>query len=218
MKTKTVPATYTSVPNGDEAAFEAIVAVFNNEDFVGDVGRPGMFKNSIAWWKNSGEPMPVLWSHRFDDPHMNIGYVADMDEVGPGDKRIPDNAHPWVKANGGLWVQAALDDHGVAQQVRHLLKTRRVRQFSYSYDTVQERLNSKGQNELLDVFVHEIGPTPLGANPLTELIGAKSQHPPPDDDKPDTEPREKQFAGFFRACFSAAIDARTRHALSDSTD
>lgn len=191
MKTKTMPATY--APD-DGAGFEAIVSVFNNKDYGNDVVRPGAFKDTIAAWKNSGDPIPVLWSHRMDDPNYNIGAVIDAEELSKGDQRIPPWASPWVQENGGLWVKAELDTDGVAAQVRRLLTKRRVTQFSFSYDVIEEQVNKAGENELLKLWLHEVGPTPLGMNPLTELIGAKralDPDPPPTD--PDTERRKALF-------------------------
>jgi uncharacterized protein len=181
MRTKTMPAVY-APPEADEAGFTAIVSVFNNKDWHGDVVRPGAFTDTIAAWKNSGDPLPVYWSHRLDDPDFNIGAVTDMAELTPGDPRIPEFASEHVKANGGLWVKATLDDFGRGRQVRHLLTQRRVTQFSYTYDVESEQKSKDGSaNELLKVRVHEVGPTPLGANELTELVGAKAQPDPPDD-------------------------------------
>lgn len=180
MKTKTMPATYAPVA---EAGFEAIVSVFNNVDLGNDVVRPGAFKDSIAAWQQSGDPIPVLWSHRMDDPNYNIGAVTDVEELAPGDARVPEWAHPWVKEHGGLWVKADLDEDGVAGQVRRLMTKRRVTQFSFSYDVIEERTNQRGENELLKLWLHEVGPTPLGMNPLTTLVGAK--HAPPDEPPPE---------------------------------
>jgi hypothetical protein len=189
VKTKTVPASY-APPDGG-AGFEAIVSVFNNKDYGGDVVRKGAFLDSIALWKNSGDPIPVLWSHRMDDPNYNIGALTDIDELSKGDSRIPPWASPWVHENGGLWVKAELDTEGVAAQVRHLMIKRRVTQFSFSYDVIEEKLNQRGENELLKLWLHEVGPTPLGMNPLTVLTGAKSTEPPPPGPDPDETERLK---------------------------
>lgn len=185
MKTKTMPATY--APE-DGAGFEAIVSVFNNTDYGNDVVRPGAFAKTITAWKDSGDPIPVLWSHRMDDPQYNIGAVTDIEELAAGDDRIPSWAHPWVKANGGLWVKSELDTDGVAAKVRQLLQKRRVTQFSFTYDVLDERKNSAGQNELIDLWLHEVGPTPLGMNPLTTLVGAKAASPP---GEPDTTTKSR---------------------------
>lgn len=187
MKHKTMPASYAPTTEGG-SGFEAIVSVFNNVDLGGDVVRPGAFKDSIAAWQQAGDPIPVYWSHRLDDPTFNVGEVKQIEELSPGDSRVPDWAHPWVKENGGLWVKAELDDDGIASQVRRLLLKRRVTQFSFTYDVIEERVNQRGENELVKLWLHEVGPTPLGMNPLTTLVGAK--HAPPDDPPPDSQPDE----------------------------
>lgn len=203
MKTKTMPASYAPA---EGAGFEAIVSVFNNKDYGGDVVRPGAFTDTIAAWKNAGDPIPVLWSHRMDDPNYNIGAVVDIEELAKGDPRIPAWANPWVQEHGGLWVKAELDEHGAAAQVRHLLTKRRVTQFSFSYDVIEEKQNQRGENELLKLWLHEVGPTPLGMNPLTTLVGAKATDPPPDEadpppdePDPDTTKRLHPQALFLRA-------------------
>lgn len=197
MKHKNAGATITA-PDPDSGTFEAIVSVFNNVDIQGDIVRPGAFKKSIEHWASTGDRVPVYWSHQLTDPTMNIGEVLDMEELPGGSKAIPDWANAWVKEHGGLYVKAALDDFGVGAHVRHLLKSRRVKQFSYTYDVVNEQKSKSGDyNELLDLFVHEVGPTPLGANPLTELIGAK--HAPPDDppEDPSTKANRRPSAVFL---------------------
>lgn len=180
MKHKSVPATV-APDDTDSGVFEAIVSVFNNKDSVGDIVRPGAFTKSLAAWEASGDPIPVYWSHRLDDPTYNIGEVVEAKELPGGSAEIPHWANEHVRANGGLYVKARLDQFGLGQQVQHLLKTRRVKQFSFSYDVVSERPPSKSGdgNELLDLWVYEIGPTPIGCNQLTELIGAKSEPPQP---------------------------------------
>lgn len=213
MKHKNAEAAITA-PDPDTGTFEAIVSVFNNVDMAGDVVRPGAFKKSIEHWANSGDSIPVYWSHQLSDPTMNIGAVLDIAELPGGDKSIPDWANPWVKEHGGLYVKAQLDDFGMGAHVRHLLKTRRVKQFSYTYDVLREQKNKSGDNELLDLFVHEVGPTPLGCNPLTELIGAKKApdepDPPPDDDR-DVESKaavQRRLFYFFKKAEIAAIFAK----------
>lgn len=192
MKFKTVPASFKAAPlyDADDREFEAIVSVFNNKDYGGDIVRPGAFKDTIAAWKQSGDPIPVLWSHRMDDPEYNIGAVKEIEEVEPGDYRIPAHADPWIQKNGGLWVRASVDVDGStkAALVWNLLAKRRVTQFSFAYDVIEERATADA-NELLKVWLYEVGPTPMGMNPLTELIGAKSdQQPEPEPAPPSPEP------------------------------
>lgn len=205
MKYKTLPASFKAPPvySTDEREFEAIVSVFNNVDAGGDIVRPGAFADTIAAWKNRGDPIPVLWSHRMDHPEYNIGAVADIDELAPGDARIPEFASAWIKDNGGLWVRATVDvdSSPTAAMVWNLLAKRRVTQFSFAYDVLEERAARDG-NELLKLWLYEVGPTPLGMNPLTELLGAKSDAPP----EPPVTPTQRTTAADFRLrCDLAAL-------------
>lgn len=196
MKHKSAPAQLAPADDADAGTFEAIVSVFNNKDLGGDIVRPGAFAKSLAHWRESGDPIPVYWSHRMDDPTYNIGVVTEAKELSGGDPSIPEWANAHVREHGGLYVKGRLDDDGLGAHVQKLMKQRRVKQFSFSYDVLQERASKdvEGANELLDLWVHEVGPTPLGMNPLTELIGAKAQPDPPPDPKPEPEPRD---AGLF---------------------
>lgn len=210
MKHKSVPVTLGPDSGGE---FEAIVSVFNNVDLGGDIVRPGAFQKSLKVWEQSGNPIPVYWSHRMDDPTYNIGEVIEAKELA-GDQ-VPEWAGEHVREHGGLYVKATLDDYGLGAHVAHLLKTRRVRQFSFSYDVMNESKSAAGDNELLDVFVHEIGPTPLGMNPLTELLSAKGMDvvearkmlgipDPPGEDATDTAASRR----FFYARQKVAIDVQ----------
>jgi phage head maturation protease len=203
VKHKSAPAQLAPEADNDAGTFEAIVSVFGNKDLVGDVVMPGAFSKSLAAWKESGDPIPVYWSHRLDDPSYNVGELVDARELAGGDPTIPAWANDHVKANGGLYVKGKIDDFGMGAQVQHLMKTRRVKQFSFSYDVVRETKSKSGDaNELHELWLHEVGPTPLGANPLTELISAKSQPDPPPDPEPDTKPRD---AGLFSFRSAAEI-------------
>lgn len=187
MKLATCPAQYKAAPATDggldagTATFEAIVSVFGNADWMGDVVMPGAFKDNLAEWKASGDPIPVYWSHRMDDPMYNIGAVLEADELEPGDKRIPEWADQHVKDHGGLWVKAVIDTGDdaspIAVQARKLLLARRVKKFSFAYDVLDEgtaTVDGEKRNELRRLKIHEVSPTPIGANDLTELLTAKA--------------------------------------------
>jgi phage head maturation protease len=161
--------------------FEAIVSVFNNVDSWGDVVRPGAFKDTIAEWKASASTLPVLWSHRMDDPNFNIGEVLDIAELEAGADSLPDWVDPFVKENGGLWVKGRIDTGAdaspIAAQGLRLLRSRRVTQFSYAYDEIDSGpAKSDGESvwELRKVKLYEVSPTQVGANELTELLAAKT--------------------------------------------
>lgn len=184
MKHKSMPATVTETQEG---VFEAVVSVFDNKDLGGDIVRPGAFQKSLEHWAKAEAPIPVYWSHRLDDPTMNIGEVIDAKELTAGND-MPGWVNQWVREHGGLYIKAKLDDFGMGKQVAHLMKQRRVKQFSFTYDVIREqRTKDNDANELLDLFLHEVGPTPLGMNPLTELISAKAKPPDPPTDLSNTD-------------------------------
>ena len=144
-----------------EGVFEAIVATWDL-DSVGDRIVKGAFAETLKTWDESGDPIPVYWSHRMDDPDFNIGHVLDAKET-----------------DEGLWVKAILDmDSPKAAQVYRLLKGRRVKQFSFAYDVEESAFIDEKEAdpywELRRLRLHEVGPTPIGANQATELLDVKS--------------------------------------------
>lgn len=147
----------------EDGVFEAIVSVFGNVDSYGDRVVKGAFEDTLAEWAASGDPIPVYWSHRMDDPDFNIGHVLEAKET-----------------DEGLWVKAQIDLEGPkAQQVYRLLKGRRVTQFSFAYDIeaytiVKAADDSDSVWELTKLKLYEVGPTPIGANQETELLSVKS--------------------------------------------
>lgn len=184
MKLKTVPARFKAV--GDDAStaggeFEAVVAVFGNIDSWGDVVLPGAFADTIEQWASGPDTLPVLWSHRMDDPHFNIGEVTELREFNGGEQDLPEWVDPFVRENGGLWVKGRIDTgpdaSPVAVQALRLLKSRRVTQFSFAYDEVDSGpvdVNGLEAWGLKKLKLYEVSPTQVGANELTELIAAKA--------------------------------------------
>jgi len=150
----------------DDGVFEALVATWSL-DSVGDKIVKGAFADTLKSWSDSGDPIPVYWSHRMDDPDYNIGTVLEAKET-----------------DEGLWVKARVDlDSPKAAQVYRLLKGRRVKQFSFAYDVeegawVDEKDSETGVRsgyyELRRLKLHEVGPTPIGANQATELLDVKA--------------------------------------------
>lgn len=144
-----------------QGQFTALVAVFGNEDSVGDVVMPGAFTQTLADWKASGNPIPVIWSHDWADPFSNIGAVTDAEET---DK--------------GLQVTGQLDmDNPKAEQVYRLLKNGRVTQFSFAYDIESGALVEDEDGihyELRQLKLYEVGPCLVGANQETELLAVKA--------------------------------------------
>lgn len=167
--TKVYPiASFKALEDEGPGAFEAVVSVFGNVDFQGDRSMPGMFKSTLNNWSKSGDPVPCIWSHEWTNPDAIIG------EANPND--MMEIMKPIGKdGTGGLLVRGTIDVHKpFAGQVFDLLKSRRLKEWSFAYDTVREKRAEDGANELLQVDLIEFGPCLKGANPETYTIGAKA--------------------------------------------
>lgn len=153
-----------------EGQFRALVSVFGNEDSQGDVIQRGAFAQVLAEWKASGDPIPVVWSHRWTDPFSHIGSVIEATET-------PD----------GLEVLGQIEDldtNPTAAHVHRLLKGRRVKQFSFAYDVGEggwvetDDLANHPWGEYYEIkrfsALYEVGPCLVGANQETELLAAKA--------------------------------------------
>jgi uncharacterized protein len=159
MSTKAVfPIAEFKAATDSPGEFTAVVSVFNNIDLQGDRVVPGAFKNSLAKWAASGDPIPVIWSHDWQDPFAHIGFVTNAAETAEG-----------------LQITGKNDlDKPFAKQVHDLLVSRRVTQMSFAYDVLAERPGKDRANELVELDLIEVGPTLRGANPSAQLVGAKA--------------------------------------------
>lgn len=170
MRTKDFTARVKAAGPADglnEGQFVALVSVFNNEDSMGDIVRPGAFTETLADWAATGDPIPVIWAHKWGDPFAHLGRVIKATET-----------------LEGLEVTGQIDDLGendTADQVYRLLKGRRVKQFSFAYDETESAWVKDSEHrwggywELRRLKLHEVGPCLVGANQETELIAAKAQ-------------------------------------------
>lgn len=170
---RTYPVKIKALAEGEDGqrSFEALVSVFGNIDAYGDRMMAGAFADTLAAWSASGDPIPVIWSHRWDDPKFNIGAVVEAEE-----------------RQEGLWVRGQLDaDHDTATTVYRLLKGRRVKEFSFAFDyqDIEQAMDDDGEPEsdewgwpvwnVLKVKLYEVGPCLVGANDQTQLYEVRSR-------------------------------------------
>jgi uncharacterized protein len=145
----------------DTGTFEALVSVFGNVDQAGDRMMPGSFAKTLQQWEQSGDPIPVILSHQWNDVFAHIGVV--------------EKAHETPR---GLFVKGRLDieDNDVARQVHKLMKRRSLKEFSFGYKVPKggQKRAKDGANEVYEVELAEVGPTLKGMNPNTELHAVKS--------------------------------------------
>lgn len=169
LRTKSVPLRIKAAgehEGTEEGVVEAVVATYDR-DGVGDKIVPGAFKDTLAEWEKSGDPIPFVWSHDWGNPDAHIGVIEEAKET-----------------DAGLHVKARLDmDEPFAAKVYRLLKGRRVTQFSFGYQVDEGAFVDKADSdddggepfyELRKLTLFEAGPTLLGANPQTSLEGVKS--------------------------------------------
>lgn len=163
MRHKTFELLQSKADAGDAGSFTALAAVFGNVDLVGDRMLPGSFTKTLNEWRKTGDPIPVILSHNWDDPMMNIG------GANPAEVR---------ETSDGLEVKGRLDveRNPIAAQVHHLLKERRLKGWSFGYTVPSggETRDSKGVNDISEVTLIEVGPTLKGANPKAETMAVKA--------------------------------------------
>lgn len=168
--------------NTDGGEIVAYASTFDRiPDAYGDVVAPGAFAKSLADWQASGNPIPLLFGHRTDDPRMNLGAVIEASE----DER-------------GLRIRARFDeDNEVAQYTRKLVKEGRLTKLSFAYDTLDSEIitldDGTRANELKELKIYEISLVPIPANQLTEVISAKAA-----DELPPMLDAKKLQEGFER--------------------
>jgi HK97 family phage prohead protease len=167
-KTKSFSASFKALgPDDNEplGSFEAIVACFDNVDKVGDRLKSTSFDKTLERWRKSGDPIPVILSHNWEDPFAIIGH-ADPNQVKAIEGR-------------GLYVKGMidhLDENPLAAQVHRLMGSRLLKEFSFGYTVPAggEKKADDGAYDLYEVNLIEIGPTLKGINPDTELLSLKS--------------------------------------------
>ena len=147
----------------EEGQFVAYASTFIKEpDSYGDVVAPGAFSDTLAKWAESGNVLPVLFGHRFDDPDYNIGGVVEA-----------------VEDERGLKITGQLDlENPKAAQVYRLLKGRRIGEMSFAYDVLEEGQtvleDGTKVNELRKLDLFEVSVVPVGANRDTEILAVKT--------------------------------------------
>ena len=149
--------------------FTALVSAFGNKDSQGDIIDKGAYADTLAARAKSGTPLPVIWSHQWQDPESFIGEYTKAEET---DK--------------GLLLTGTLDveDNPRAARVHKLMKSGRVVEFSVSgvvTDDEEVEIKSDDGKTVVGKEYHikkldlwEAGPCFKGANSETELMSVKS--------------------------------------------
>lgn len=147
----------------DKPGIVAYASTFDRvPDSYGEIVAPGAFTETLKAWEESGNTIPLLYNHIFDDPFMNIGSVRSAKE---DDK--------------GLLIEADFDtDNETAMQVYRLVKEGRLSKMSFAFD-VLEAANVTLEDgtkvrELRKLEIFEVSVVLVPANSYAEIIDAKA--------------------------------------------
>ena len=132
-------------------------------DSYGDIIEPGAFTKTIEARKESGHPFPLCWNHDFSSV---IGVVDSVEEkeVGP-------------------YIEAHFLDTELAQDVRKMVQSGAVYQFSFAYDVLKAREPDAEEkangvlNVLEEVEVFEVSVVTVPANQNAVVTDVKSVDP-----------------------------------------
>lgn len=158
-KTKDTPNDFIS---GDNGSITGYFATFHHDhgDSYGDVIKPGAFAGTIERRKASGHPFPMCFNHDFNSV---IGYVVDIGED-----------------EYGAYFTGKFFPTEKAQEVRNIVKSGAMWQFSFAYDVLEAGRITAGDgttvNELRELEVFEISIVLVPANPRAVVSDVKSDN------------------------------------------
>jgi HK97 family phage prohead protease len=137
----------------DSGTFVGLASVFDNVDAHGDIVRRGAFTKSIA----AGQPIPLLWEHKADDPRNYVGDVIGAAETAEG-----------LEITGRFDLDT---EHGAAAYRN--VKGRRVSGLSIGY-SIRNSTKTAAGHELTDLDLVEISVVARGANDRALVAAVKS--------------------------------------------
>ena len=132
-------------------------------DSYGDIIEPGAFTKTIEKRKESGHPFPLCWNHDFSSV---IGTVDSIEET-----------------EKGPYIEASFLDTALAQDVRKMVQSGAVYQFSFAYDVLkarepnEEEKKSGVMNVLEEVEVFEVSVVTVPANQNAVVTDVKAVDP-----------------------------------------
>jgi len=130
---------------------EGYCSVFGNVDQGGDIVLPGAFKKTLADWRRSKQPMPLIADHELSTDGV-IGSVRKAAEDGVG-----------------LKIHAAFSSDPKAQSVRVKMLEGHLKGMSFAYDTVRHYMGEvagKPVRYLQELKLFEATVTPFPMNAL----------------------------------------------------
>ena len=132
-------------------------------DSYGDIIEPGAFTETLEKRKESGHPFPLCFNHDFS------AVIGAVDSVEDTEK--------------GPYIDASFLDTSLAQDVRKMLQSGAIYQFSFAYDVLASRTPSAEEkangvmNVLTKLEVFEISVVTVPANQNAVATEVKSVEP-----------------------------------------
>lgn len=132
-------------------------------DSYGDIIEPGAFTETFKRRKESGHPFPLCFNHDFS------AIIGAVDSVEDTEK--------------GPFISAHFLDTQLAQDVRKMLLSGAIYQFSFAYDVLERRMPTKDEkdagveNVLTELEVFEISVVTVPANQNAVATEVKSAEP-----------------------------------------
>lgn len=132
-------------------------------DSYGDIIEPGAFTNTLKKREESGHPFPLCFNHDFS------AVIGAVDSVKDTEK--------------GPFIEAHFLDTQLAQDVRKMLQSGAIYQFSFAYDVIKSRrpndeeAKSGVENVLEELEVFEISVVTVPANQNAVVTEVKAIEP-----------------------------------------
>lgn len=132
-------------------------------DSYGDIIEPGAFTNTLKKREESGHPFPLCFNHDFS------AVIGAVDSVKDTEK--------------GPFIEAHFLDTQLAQDVRKMLQSGAIYQFSFAYDVLKARAPYEDEakagvmNVLEDLEVFEISVVTVPANQNAVVTEVKAVEP-----------------------------------------
>lgn len=132
-------------------------------DSYGDIIEPGAFTETIKAREETGHPFPLCFNHDFS---AVIGAVKSIED-----------------RERGPYIEAGLLDTQLAQDVRKMVKSGAIWQFSFAYDVLEARQPSEEEkksgveNVLTKLDLFEISVVTVPANQNAVVTEVKAQEP-----------------------------------------
>lgn len=172
---KTVPVEWKAATSGDPGELVGYASVFGNLDQGGDVVMPGAFTKTLAYWKRSGLPLPLIADHELTTEGV-IGSVVEAEEDGTG-----------------LRIRARFSATKKAQDIRTKMIEGHLKGMSFTYDAVRHyrgALAGKAARFLQELKLYEATVTPFPMNQLA-IASAKADTTKPYGDVTYADPGYK---------------------------